>query len=177
MRKEATVDYKNYIRTIEDWPQAGVSFKDITPLLANGEVFKAVIGDMCAPFVDAGVTKIVGAEARGFFFASAMAYALDAGFVPARKPGKLPYETISETYILEYGENKLEIHSDALAPEDRVLIVDDVLATGGTADAKTRLVHRCGAKLVGYSFFIELDALKGRAKLDPQLPCSVLITL
>lgn len=171
------MDYKNYIRTIEDWPQPGVSFKDITPLLADAVAFKSVINDMCAPFVEAGVTKIVGAEARGFFFASAMAYALDAGFVPARKPGKLPYKTISETYLLEYGENQLEIHEDALTPDDRVLIVDDVLATGGTADAKTRLVRRCGARLLGYSFFIELSALQGRAKLDPQLQCSVLLAL
>jgi len=171
------VDFQDYIRTIDDWPQPGVSFKDITPLLADAEAFKAAIDAMCAPFIDAGVTKIVGAEARGFFFAAAMAYALDAGFVPARKPGKLPYKTISESYILEYGENQMEIHEDALVPSDRILIVDDVLATGGTAGAKSRLVHRCGATLVGYSFFIELKALEGRAKLDPALPCSVLITL
>jgi len=171
------VDFQNYIRTIEDWPKPGVSFKDITPLLADAEAFKAAIDAMCAPFADQGITKIVGAEARGFFFAAAMAYALGAGFVPARKPGKLPYKTISESYVLEYGENQMEIHEDALAPDDRILIVDDVLATGGTAGAKSRLVHTCGATLVGYSFFIELSFLEGRAKLDPELPCSVLITL
>jgi len=171
------VDYSDYIRTIDDWPQPGVSFKDITPLLADAQVFKQCVDEMCAPFINSHVTKIVGAEARGFFFASAMAYALDAGFIPARKPGKLPYTTISESYVLEYGENKLEIHEDALCESDRVLIVDDVLATGGTADAKSRLVRRCGATLVGYSFFIELSFLEGRAKLDPEVPCSVLVTL
>lgn len=171
------MDYSDYIRTIDDWPQPGVSFKDITPLLADAQVFKQCVDEMCAPFINSHVTKIVGAEARGFFFASAMAYALDAGFIPARKPGKLPYTTISESYVLEYGENKLEIHEDALCESDRVLIVDDVLATGGTADAKSRLVRRCGATLVGYSFFIELSFLEGRAKLDPEVPCSVLVTL
>lgn len=171
------MDYQNYIRTIDDWPNPGVSFKDITPLLADAVVFKSAIDEMCAPFLDSGITKIVGAEARGFFFAAAMAYALDAGFVPARKPGKLPYKTITESYILEYGENELEIHEDALNAQDRVLIVDDVLATGGTADAKSRLVSRCGAELIGYSFFIELSFLEGRKKLNPQLPCSVILTL
>lgn len=171
------MDLRDYIRTIEDWPQPGVSFKDITPLLDDAKAFHQCIDEMCAPFLNSGVTKIIGAEARGFFFASAMAYALGAGFVPARKPGKLPYKTISESYILEYGENQLEIHADAFTPDDRVLIVDDVLATGGTADAKSRLVRRCGATLVGYSFFIELSFLEGRNKLDPKLPCSVLVTL
>jgi len=171
------VDFQKYIRTIDDWPEPHVSFKDITPLLADAQAFKVAIDEMCAPFRNAGVTKIVGAEARGFFFASAMAYALGAGFVPARKPGKLPYKTISESYVLEYGTNQLEIHADALNAADRILIVDDVLATGGTAGAKSRLVHRCGATLIGYSFFIELSFLEGRSKLDPELPCSVLVTL
>ncbi|MCL2332164.1 MAG: adenine phosphoribosyltransferase [Actinomycetia bacterium] len=171
------MDFQSYIRTIEDWPKPGVSFKDITPLLDDAAAFKAAIDAMCAPFRGSRVTKIIGAEARGFFFASTIAYALGAGFVPARKPGKLPYKTIAETYVLEYGENQLEIHEDALKPDDRVLIVDDVLATGGTAGAKSRLVHRCGATLVGYSFFIELSFLHGRTQLEPDIPCSVLITL
>jgi adenine phosphoribosyltransferase len=171
------VDYNDYIRSIENWPQPGVNFKDITPLLADAEAFRATVDAMCKQFEHAGVTKVIGAEARGFFFASAIAYDLGAGFVPARKPGKLPYMTISESYTLEYGENQLEIHEDALKPTDRVLIVDDVLATGGTAAAKTRLVRRCGAVLIGYSFFIELSFLQGREKIDPELPCSVLVTL
>ncbi|MCL2324072.1 MAG: adenine phosphoribosyltransferase [Actinomycetia bacterium] len=171
------MDYQNYIRTIEDWPQPGVSFKDITPLLADAVAFRTTVDAMCAPFQGAGITKVLGAEARGFFFATAIAYDLGAGFVPARKPGKLPYKTISESYVLEYGENRLDIHADALTPQDRVLIVDDVLATGGTAAAKTRLAGRCGATLVGYSFFIELSFLKGRSQIDPDLPCSVLVTL
>ncbi len=171
------MDFKDYIRTIDDWPQPGVSFKDITPLLADAQAFRTAIDEMCLPFRDSGVTKVIGAEARGFFFASTIAYALGAGFVPARKPGKLPYKTISESYVLEYGENQVEIHEDALSPSDRVLIVDDVLATGGTAGAKSRLVHRCGATLVGYSFFIELSFLKGREQLEPGVACSVMMTL
>jgi len=159
------MDYKSIIRTIPDWPSPGVSFKDITPVLADAAAFKAAIDEMCAPFLDAGITKIFGAEARGFFFGTAMAYKLDAGFIPARKAGKLPYITLGEEYTLEYGKAVIEVHKDDVAADDRILIVDDVLATGGTACAKAHLIDKLGATLVGYSFFIELDFLNGRDQL------------
>jgi adenine phosphoribosyltransferase len=160
------LNYEDYIRTIPDWPNPGVSFKDITPLLADAAAFRQSIDAMCAPFADAGVTKIFGAEARGFFFGTAMAYALDAGFVPARKKGKLPYKTIGQEYTLEYGTAVIEVHEDDVSSDDRILIVDDVLATGGTAAAKAHLVERLDATLVGFSFFIELDFLHGRDKIN-----------
>jgi len=161
------MNYLDYIRTIEDWPNPGVSFKDITPLLADPKAFHQVIDEMCAPFRDAGVTKVFGAESRGFFFGTTMAYVLGAGFVPARKAGKLPSATLGEEYTLEYGKAVIEVHRDDVTAEDRILIVDDVLATGGTAAAKAHLVDKLGAHLVGYSFFIELDFLHGREKIEP----------
>jgi len=164
------VDYTPFIRDIVDWPKEGVVFKDVTPLIADPVAFRQSILDMSSPFRDAGVTKIMGAEARGFLFGTAIAFELGAGFVPARKPGKLPSETISATYQLEYGTDSLEIHCDAINENDVVLIVDDVLATGGTASAKAGLVESQGAKLVGYSFLMELDFLHGREKLDQNLP-------
>jgi len=160
------MDYKDSIRTIPDWPSAGVSFKDITPVLADTAVFKQVIDDMCEPFLDAGITKVFGAEARGFFFGTTMAYKLGAGFIPARKAGKLPYVTVGEEYSLEYGKAVIEVHKDDVTADDRILIVDDVLATGGTAAAKAHLINKLGATLVGYSFFIELDFLNGRDQLE-----------
>jgi adenine phosphoribosyltransferase len=159
------MNYTDYIRTIPDWPNPGVSFKDITPLLADATAFHSAIDDMCAPYRDANVTKILGAEARGFFFGTAISYALGAGFVPARKKGKLPYRTLGEEYTLEYGKATIEVHKDDIKASDRILIVDDVLATGGTAAAKAHLTEKLGATLLGYSFFIELDFLKGRKKL------------
>lgn len=160
------MDYKDIIRTIPDWPSPGVSFKDITPVLADVEAFKKAIDDMCEPFLDAGITKVFGAEARGFFFGTTMAYKLGAGFIPARKAGKLPYVTVGEEYSLEYGKAVIEVHKDDVSKDDRILIVDDVLATGGTAAAKAHLIDRLGASLVGYSFFIELDLLNGREQLE-----------
>ena len=162
------MDYKEIIRTIPDWPSPGVSFKDITPVLADAEAFKQAIDEMCAPYRDAGITKIFGAEARGFFFGTAMAYELGAGFIPARKAGKLPYTTVGEEYSLEYGKAVIEVHKDDVSADDRILIVDDVLATGGTAAAKAHLIEKLGATLVGYSFFIELDFLNGREQLEPK---------
>ncbi|MCL2526370.1 MAG: adenine phosphoribosyltransferase [Coriobacteriia bacterium] len=160
------MDYQSIIRTIPDWPSPGVSFKDITPVLADAEAFKQAIDEMCEPFKDAGVTKIFGAEARGFFFGTTMAYSLGAGFIPARKAGKLPYTTVGEEYSLEYGKAIIEVHRDDVTADDRILIVDDVLATGGTAAAKSHLIEKLGATLVGYSFFIELDFLHGRDQLE-----------
>jgi adenine phosphoribosyltransferase len=159
------VDLSAYIRDIPDWPKDGVVFKDITPLLASPEGFRAAIDQLAAAFADVGVTKVMGAEARGFIFGGALAYQLGAGFVPARKPGKLPWETTSVTYDLEYGTDSLEVHADAVGSDDIVLIVDDVLATGGTAAAKAELVHSVGATVAGFAFLIELDFLGGRTKL------------
>lgn len=159
------MDLASYIRDIPDWPQEGVIFKDITPLLANPESFKAAIDELAAAFSDAGITKVMGAEARGFIFGGALAYQLGAGFVPARKPGKLPWNTTAVTYDLEYGTDSLEVHADAIGADDVVLIVDDVLATGGTAAAKAQLVADVGATVAGFAFLIELDFLGGRAKL------------
>ena len=170
------MNYLDYIRTIPDWPNPGVSFKDITPLLADAEAFRYTINEMCAPYADAGVTKILGAEARGFFFGTAMAYALNAGFVTARKKGKLPYRTLGEEYTLEYGKATIEVHQDDIQATDRILVVDDVLATGGTALAKAHLTNKLGATLLGYSFFIELDFLHGREKLlETEVPIHSLL--
>lgn len=159
------MDLASYIRDVPDWPKEGIVFKDITPLLASPEGFREAIDTLAAGFEDAGVTKILGAEARGFIFGGALAYALGAGFVPARKPGKLPWDTTSVEYELEYGTDSLEVHCDAIGAEDNVLIVDDVLATGGTAAAKAELVRQVGASVVGFAFLIELDFLHGREKL------------
>jgi len=159
------VDFSRYIRDIPDWPQEGVVFKDITPLLGSPEAFTASIDTLADAYVDAGVTKVMGAEARGFIFGGALAYRLGAGFVPARKPGKLPWKTTAISYDLEYGTDTLEVHADAIGPDDVVLIVDDVLATGGTAGAKSKLVLETGAKVAGFAFLIELDFLSGRDKL------------
>lgn len=169
------MDLSSYIRDIPDWPKEGVVFKDITPLLASPEGFRACIDTLADAYADAGVTKVMGAEARGFIFGGALAYRLGAGFVPARKPGKLPWNTTSVTYDLEYGTDSLEVHADAIGPDDVVLIVDDVLATGGTAAAKAHLVTETGAKVAGFAFLIELDFLGGRAKLPQTAPITSLI--
>jgi len=164
------VNLESYIRDIKDFPKEGIVFKDITPLLASPEGFRAAIDTIADEYASAGVTKVVGAEARGFIFGGALAYRLGAGFVPARKPGKLPWSTTAHTYDLEYGTDTLEVHTDALTPGDVVLIVDDVLATGGTAAAKAALVEMMGATVAGFAFLLELDFLEGRRKLgDPKI--------
>lgn len=159
------MDLENLIRDIPDFPKEGILFKDITPLLADPVGFRAAIDTIALHYVDSKVTKVLGAEARGFIFGGALAYKLGAGFVPARKPGKLPWQTTKAEYALEYGTDTLEMHMDAIGPEDTVLIVDDVLATGGTAAAKAMLATSTGAKLAGFAFLIELDFLGGRQKL------------
>ena len=159
------MDLVGYIRDIPDFPQKGIVFKDITPLLANAEAFRRAVDTIAAEFSDQSVSKVVGAEARGFIFGGALAYVLGAGFVPARKPGKLPWNTTRAEYDLEYGTDALEVHADALGPDDVVLIVDDVLATGGTAAAKCQLAMSTGARVAGFAFLIELDFLRGREKL------------
>ena len=149
-----------HVRDIPDYPQPGVLFKDITPLLGNADAFGAVVEAMAAAF--GPVDKVVGIEARGFILAAPVAYEIRAGFVPVRKKGKLPSATFAEEYNLEYGSATLEVHQDAFAPGDRVLIVDDVLATGGTARATASLVRRAGAHVVGVAVLMELSFLKGR---------------
>ena len=162
------MDLERYIRDVPDFPTKGVMFKDITPLLANADGFRRAVDAIAAEFADAGVTKILGAEARGFIFGGALGYLLGAGFVPARKPGKLPGETTAATYDLEYGTDSLEIHVDAIHEGDVVLVVDDVLATGGTAAAKAQLARAAGGTVAGFAFLIELDFLGGRAKLGDE---------
>jgi adenine phosphoribosyltransferase len=159
------VNLESYIRDVPDWPKAGVMFKDITPLLADPDAFHQAIDELAAPYADAGITKVLGAEARGFILGGALAYRLGAGFIPARKPGKLPWNTTSAEYELEYGTDTLEMHEDAVAAGDRVLIIDDVLATGGTAGAKAALVAAAGAEVAGFAFLMELDFFHGRDKL------------
>lgn len=153
------------IRDVPDFPQKGIVFKDITPVLSDPATFREVIDAFVAKWKDQHITKVIGIESRGFIFAAPLAYALGAGFTIVRKPGKLPWQTIREAYSLEYGENALELHVDAIGPGDRVLVVDDVLATGGTADAAGRLVARQGGQLVAYSFLVELAFLHGRRRL------------
>ncbi len=153
------------IRDIPDYPKAGVVFKDITPLLATPSAFSAATRAMAAPFADHSITHVVAIESRGFILGGPIALQLGAGFIPVRKVGKLPSTTRRETYDLEYGTDTLEIHADAVDSGSRVLIVDDVLATGGTADATRRLVEALGATLAGYSFLMVLSFLPGAARL------------
>jgi len=156
------------IREIPDFPKPGILFKDITPLLSDPELFAAACAVMAEPFVSAGVTHVVSIESRGFLFGAPVAVALGAGVIPVRKPGKLPFRTMREAYALEYGTDALEMHEDALPRGARVLIADDVLATGGTAAATTRLVRRLGAEVIGSTFLIELTFLGGRGLLPAQ---------
>ncbi len=155
------------IRDVPDFPQKGIVFKDITPVLADAKLFREVIDAFAARWRGERVDKVVGIESRGFLFAAPLAYALGAGVTVVRKPGKLPWQVIREVYALEYGENALELHVDAVEPGERVLVIDDVLATGGTADATGRLIARQGGALVGYSFLVELGFLNGAARLGP----------
>ena len=151
------------IRDVPDYPQPGIVFKDITPLLADGPAFAATVEALAERSLD--VTKVAGIEARGFILAAPVAYVLGAGFVPVRKQGKLPAQTHAQSYALEYGEATIEVHTDAFGPGDRVLIVDDVLATGGTAAATAELVRRAGATVAGITVLLEIGFLAGRAKL------------
>lgn len=158
----SSVDYESLIVSIPDYPEPGVIFKDITPLFADAQGMAAAIDDIADHFINKGITKVVGAEARGFMLGAPVAYRLKAGFVPARKPGKLPRATISEDYALEYGTATLELHEDALDKDDVVLIVDDLMATGGTAVAQVKLVERLGAHVGGLAFLMELEFLHPR---------------
>ena len=157
---------KGRIRDVPDVPAPGIVFRDLTPLLADVEAFRFTVDTLADAFVGRRIDKVVGVEARGFIVAAPVAYRLGAGFVPVRKPGKLPWSTEAEEYALEYGIDRLEVHSDALAPGDHVLIVDDVMATGGTARATVRLVERLGGTVAGLGFLVELTFLAGREKLE-----------
>jgi adenine phosphoribosyltransferase len=165
---------EQYIRDIQDFPKAGIVFKDITPLLGDPEATDLCLEALLELVGDKEIDKVVGMESRGFFFATMLADRLDAGFVPVRKPGKLPYKIVSETYDLEYGTDTLEIHADAINPGERVLIHDDVLATGGTAKATCNLVEKLGGKIVQCNFIMKLDFLNGIEKLNGYSVKSVL---
>jgi adenine phosphoribosyltransferase len=158
-----------YVRDIDDFPTPGVSFRDITPLLGDARSFSRAITELAHRFDDIPADRVLGMEARGFIIAAPVAYRMGAGFVPVRKAGKLPWQVVREEYSLEYGNDKLEIHRDAIHPGERVLVIDDVLATGGTAAATVRLVEALGGVVVGVGFLIELDELGGRARLDGHL--------
>lgn len=159
-----SIDLARYVRDVADFPKPGVVFKDLTPLLADARAFAASIEALVAPFADAKIERVVGIEARGFIFGAAAAHALGAGFVPMRKPRKLPAKTIGVDYALEYGTDRLEIHADALVRDERVLIVDDVLATGGTLAAAARLCEHAGANVVGAAVLAEIAFLNGRRR-------------
>ncbi len=165
MTAQTIQDVKEKIRSVENFPKEGIIFRDITTALKDAETLRVMIDYLCDEFKDVKIDYIAGIESRGFIFGMPMAYKMDAGFVPIRKPHKLPAATYSQEYALEYGTDKIEIHQDALPQGANVLIVDDLLATGGTAEAACKLVKKTGANLVGIAFLIELEDLNGREKL------------
>ena len=171
----ATESLRSAIRDVVDFPKPGIIFKDITPILANGKLFRQSVSLLCETTGGAKVDKIVGIDARGFIFAAAVADRLGVGFVPVRKKGKLPWKTRQTAYSLEYGESIVELHEDAVKPGETVLLVDDLLATGGTAAAAVKLLDELGANLIGISVLIELGFLQGRSKLVPH-PVHAIIT-
>ncbi len=159
-----------WIRDVADFPKPGIGFKDLTPLLGDGAAFAESITQLVRPFRDLQVSCVCGIEARGFIFGAAAAIALGSGFVPLRKPGKLPAQSIGTDYALEYGSDRLEMHADAVSPGQRVLLVDDVLATGGTLEAATRLLSMVGAEIVGAALLVEIAALGGRTRWHESAP-------
>jgi len=160
------IDLEKFIRNIPDWPKKGILFRDITPLLADPKAFRASVDALCADFAEVNVDYVAAVEARGFIFGAAVAQKLSAGFVPIRKKGKLPFKTESVTYDLEYGTDTLELHKDAVKEGAKVLMVDDLLATGGTMVAACKLIEKIGGQIVGIAFLIELRKLAGREKLS-----------
>jgi adenine phosphoribosyltransferase len=159
------MDFKTVIRTIPDYPKPGIMFRDITTLLGNPRAFRRAVDEMVQPFAGARLDKIAGIEARGFILGGAIAHQLSIGFVPVRKKGKLPHTVVGEDYALEYGTDRVEIHADAVQPGERVLVVDDLIATGGTAMAAIRLLERVGAKIAGCSFVIDLPEIGGADRI------------
>lgn len=160
------MNFKEKIRVILDFPEKGIRFKDITTLLKDGKAFQEAINTLAKPFENKGIDLVVGPEARGFAVGAPLAYVLGVGFVPVRKPGKLPAETVRYSYDLEYGKDALEIHKDAISPGQKVLIVDDLLATGGTTSATIKLIEQLGGEVAGIAFIIELSYLNGRQLLS-----------
>lgn len=162
------MDLTKYVADIKDFPEEGIVFRDVTPLMKDKDAFKETIDQFVtwANNLEAKVDIVAGPEARGFLFGCPVAYKINAGFVPVRKPGKLPRTTISETYALEYGTNEVHIHADSIEPNQNVIIVDDLLATGGTVEATIKLVEKLGGKVIGIAFLIELEGLKGRDRLQ-----------
>lgn len=169
-----TVDLKSLVRDIPDFPKPGILFRDIAPLLLEPAAIESATNQLAEPYLDQKIDVIAAAEARGFIFAAPLAMKLGAGFAPIRKPGKLPFETHSYSYDLEYGSDELHIHIDGVKPGQRVLIVDDLLATGGTMEACCRLLEKCNAEIIGCSFLIHLTDLEGEKKLAPYRIDSVL---
>ena len=167
------VDLRGFVRDIVDYPSDGITYRDITPLLGDANAFAVAVRDIVDAFTGVAVDRVVGVESRGFIFGAAVAYRMGAGFVPVRKSGKLPWAVVREEYDLEYGSDKLEIHRDAIHPGERILIVDDVLATGGTAAATASLVETLGGVVAGLGFVIELDDLNGRTKLGERTVVSL----
>ena len=168
------MELKDYIRNIKDYPKEGILFRDITTLLKDKDAFKLAIDKIAEQVKDKKVDLIVGAESRGFLIGSALAYKMNSGFIPVRKKGKLPYKTISEEYALEYGTDTLFMHEDAIKKGDNVLVVDDLIATGGTALAMIKMVEKLGGNVIGSSFLIELEELNGRKEIE-KYPINVLI--
>ena len=168
------MDLKQHIRHVPDFPKAGILFYDITTLLRNAEGFAMTIDMLSSPYAGEGIDVVVGIESRGFILGAAVAERIKAGFIPIRKPGKLPHKTLKESYSLEYGMDSLEVHVDAIENGHKVLIVDDVLATGGTASAAAKMIRRLGGDLVGLAFLIELQFLDGKSKLAGENVFSVL---
>ena len=174
--RAAMQDLKHLIRTIPDYPKKGILFRDVTTLFGNAVGFRAAVAQMAAPYADAGVEAVAGIEARGFILGGAVADRLSCGFVPLRKKGKLPWKTIGQEYTLEYGVDIIEMHEDAVRPGERVLIVDDLIATGGSAEAAVKLVRRSGGEVVGATFIIDLQELGGRKRLGGLgVACQVLM--
>jgi len=170
-----TIDLTRFIRDVPDFPKPGIIFKDITPLLGDPAAFAAAVEAMAAPFAEEPIDYVVAVESRGFIFAAPLALKLGAGFTPVRKPGKLPFDTMAHSYDLEYGSDTLEIHIDGVKQGDRVLVVDDLLATGGTVLATLELLKRLGAEIVGCTFLVELAFLPGRAKIGDLRTHSVIV--
>ena len=159
------MDFRDTIRTIPDYPQPGIMFRDITTLLGNARAFRRAVDELVQPYAGIRVDKVAALEARGFILGGAVAHQLSCGFVPIRKKGKLPYTVIGESYALEYGQDRVEVHIDAFKPGEHILLVDDLIATGGTASAGIRLMERAGAEVIGCSFVIDLPELGGADKL------------
>ena len=164
------------IRLVPDFPSPGIAFQDVTPVLADAELFREAIDALTAPWRDARVTHVAGIESRGFIFAAPVALALGAGFIPIRKPGKLPFERRGQDYALEYGTGRLEVHVDACPASARVLVVDDVLATGGTAGAACALIESVGGEVVGCAFFLSISALRGSDRLGERRMATLIVT-